>query len=60
MAEACAIRNKQARDEVRVRLGDKCQVSDHVSLVDLDKETKFIFLSVEGSYRIKGFKQGVT
>lgn len=34
-----------------------CEGPDHRSPADLSKEYKFIFLSVEGSYRIKSFKQ---
>lgn len=43
-----------------VRLGDRYQESGHMSLADLDKESKSIFLSVEGSYTMKSFNQGVT
>lgn len=58
IAEAWAVRDKLAREEVGVRVGCVCQEPDHVSLAGLDKEPKFIFISVEGHYRMKGFKQG--
>lgn len=40
-----------------MRLEGQCQESDHRSLAGLDKESKFVFLSVEVSYRMKDFMQ---
>lgn len=33
--------------------------ADNASLVGFDKESKFIFISVEGHYRMKGLSRGV-
>lgn len=41
---------------MRWELGGGCQETAHVSLVGFDKESEFIFLSIERGYRIKGFK----
>lgn len=59
MAEAWAVRDKLAREEAGVRVGYVCQKPDNASLVGFDKESKFIFISVEGHYRTKGLSRGV-